>query len=66
MKTTIEVDNLLVTDALNVTGLTVQQEVVELALKLLIQMKHQEAIRAMRGNLAWEGDLNEMRTETAQ
>jgi Arc/MetJ family transcription regulator len=57
MKTRIEVDNSLVVDALSVTGLTAHQEVVELALKLLIQMKQQEALKTLRGKLSWEGDL---------
>ena len=63
MKTNVEVDNILVTDALKVTGLSAQQEVVELALKLLIQMKNQESIRAWRGKLSWDGNLDQMRTD---
>jgi Arc/MetJ family transcription regulator len=63
MKTNVEVDDVLVTDALKATGLSAQQEVVELALKLLIQMKNQESIRAWRGNLTWEGNLDQMRTD---
>lgn len=43
MKTTIEVDSSLITNALQVTGLTAQQEVIELALNLQIQMKNQES-----------------------
>lgn len=62
MKTSVEVDNALVIDALKVTGLTAQDEVIELALKILIQMKHQEAIKSFRGKLCWEGDLEAMRT----
>ena len=41
MKTNVEVDDALVTDALKATGLTTQHEVVELALKTLIQIKRQ-------------------------
>ena len=66
MKTTIEIDNSLITNALQVTGLTAQQEVIELALNLLIQMKNQQNLRALRGKLAWEGDLDRMRTDTEQ
>ncbi len=64
MKTTIEIDDTLVTDALKATGLTLQQEVVELALKILIQIKQQEAIRSFRGQLPWDGDLESMRTDS--
>ena len=63
MKTNVEIDNILVTDALKVTGLSAQQEVVELALKLLIQMKNQESLRAWRGKLPWDGNLDQMRTD---
>jgi Arc/MetJ family transcription regulator len=61
MKTNIEIDNALVADALEATGLTAQHEVVELALKTLIQIKRQEAIRAFRGQLPWDDDLDSMR-----
>lgn len=63
MKTMIEIDNSLITNALQVTGLTAQQEVIELALNLLIQMKNQENLRSLRGRLAWDGDLDHMRTD---
>ncbi len=62
MKTSVEIDDALVADALKVTGLTVQQEVIELALKTLIQMKRQETIRDLRGQLPWDGDLETLRT----
>ncbi len=63
MKTNVEIDNILVTDALKATGLSAQQEVVELALKLLIQMNNQEFIRAWRGKLSWDGNLGQMGTD---
>ncbi|NJK58543.1 MAG: type II toxin-antitoxin system VapB family antitoxin [Pleurocapsa sp. SU_5_0] len=66
MKSTIEIDSSLIANALQVTGLTAQQEVIELALHLLIQMKNQENLRALRGKLAWEGDLDRMRTDAEQ
>lgn len=62
MKTSIEIDDALISNALQATGLTTQHEVVELALKLLIQIKQQEAIKALRGKLPWDGDLAEIRT----
>jgi Arc/MetJ family transcription regulator len=62
MKTNVEVDESLMADALKVTGLTATDQVIELALTMLIQMKCQEAIKAFRGKLSWDGDLNEMRT----
>ncbi len=61
MKTSITVDNLLISDALQATGLTATDEVVEMALKLLIQVKRQDRIKAFRGKLPWDGDLDGMR-----
>ncbi|XZO03034.1 MAG: type II toxin-antitoxin system VapB family antitoxin [Microcoleus sp.] len=49
MKTTIEIDSSLINNALQATGLTAQQEVVELALNLSIQMKNQQNLRAQGG-----------------
>ncbi|NJL45179.1 MAG: type II toxin-antitoxin system VapB family antitoxin [Leptolyngbyaceae cyanobacterium SM2_3_12] len=63
MKTSIDIDNALVADALQATGLTATEEVIELALKLLIQVKQQEAIKAFRGKLPWDGDLETLRTD---
>ncbi|MBT9318034.1 type II toxin-antitoxin system VapB family antitoxin [Leptothoe spongobia] len=63
MKTSIEIDDALIADALQTTGLTATDQVIELALKMLIQLKRQEKIKAFRGKLPWEGDLNQMRTD---
>ncbi|MEZ2224830.1 type II toxin-antitoxin system VapB family antitoxin [Microcoleus sp.] len=45
MKTTIEIDNSLITNALQATGLTAQQEVVELALNHWCQLKVKPIVR---------------------
>jgi Arc/MetJ family transcription regulator len=63
MKTNIDIDDTLIADALKVTGLTATDKVVELALTMLVQIKRQEAIKAFRGKLPWDGDLNQMRTD---
>ncbi|MFH7242547.1 MAG: type II toxin-antitoxin system VapB family antitoxin [Spirulina sp.] len=57
MKINIEIDESLMADALQATGLTATDQVIELALTLLIQMKRQEDIRAFRGKLFWDGGL---------
>lgn len=63
MKASIEIDDALLADALQTTGLTATDQVIELALKMLIQLKRQEKIKAFRGKLLWEGDLNRMRAD---
>ncbi|MEM0911898.1 MAG: type II toxin-antitoxin system VapB family antitoxin [Pseudomonadota bacterium] len=61
MRTNIVIDDELMAQALKATGLETKKEVVEQGLKLLVQRKRQQSIRALRGNISWEGDLDEMR-----
>jgi Arc/MetJ family transcription regulator len=61
MRTNIVIDDKLMNDALKATGLETKREAVELGLKTLIKLKKQEGIKAFRGRLQWEGDLDEMR-----
>jgi len=61
MRTNIEIDDRLMADALKATGLQTKKEVVEIGLKALIRLKKQSSIRALRGKLKWEGDLDKMR-----
>jgi Arc/MetJ family transcription regulator len=61
MRTNIVIDDKLMSDALEATGLETKREAVELGLKTLIKMKKQEGIKAFRGRLQWEGNLEEMR-----
>ena len=62
MRTNIEIDDKLMSDVLNATGLKTKKEAVELGLKTLIRLKKQENIRNFRGQLKWTGDLDDMRT----
>jgi len=50
-------------EALKATGLRTRREVVELGPRTLVDLGEQEAIRQFRGRLAWEGDLDAMRTD---
>jgi Arc/MetJ family transcription regulator len=61
MKTTIAIDDQLINQALEATGLATQEEVVVLGLQMLIQFKLQSQIKQFKGKLRWEGDLDEMR-----
>ncbi len=63
MRTNIEIDDNLMADALKATGLNTKKEAVELGLKALIKLNKQASIRALRGKLKWEGDLEEMRAK---
>lgn len=61
MRTNIVIDEKLMTQAQNLTGITTKKAVVEEALRLLIRIQQQIRVRELRGQLHWEGDLNEMR-----
>jgi len=63
MRTNIEIDDALMAEALKATGATTKREAVELGLRTLVRLRNQEAIRDYRGKLAWEGDLDAMRTD---
>lgn len=63
MRTNIVIDDDLMSEALKATGLRTKREVVELGLQTLVNLREQEAIRQFRGRLAWEGDLDAMRTD---
>lgn len=61
MRTNIVIDDLLMEEALQLTGLKTKREAVELALRTLIELRRQENIRQFRGKLRWDGDLDELR-----
>lgn len=62
MRTNIVIDDELMDAAFKATGIKTKKELVELGLKTLIRLKQQESIKALRGKLKWEGDLEDMRT----
>jgi Arc/MetJ family transcription regulator len=64
MRTNIVINDELMDRVLKVTGLKTKREAVEEGLKLLLQSAEQvQKIRALRGRIHWEGDLDEMRRD---
>jgi len=61
MRTNVVIDDQLMAEAMESTGLKTKRAVVEEALRTLVQLKAQERVRSLRGKLQWEGDLNAMR-----
>ncbi|MBD2392757.1 type II toxin-antitoxin system VapB family antitoxin [Cyanobacterium aponinum FACHB-4101] len=53
----------LIDEAMKITGLKTEAEVIELSLKTLINLKKQEEIKHFKGKLKWEGNLEEMRLD---
>jgi Arc/MetJ family transcription regulator len=63
VRTNIDIDDELMAKAMTLSGHKTKRETVEAALELLVTLKSQEAIRAARGKLKWEGDLEAMRRD---
>jgi len=63
MRTNIVIDDDLMAEVLEVTGIKTKREAVEEGLKLLLRMSAQQEILKLRGKIHWEGDLDEMRRD---
>jgi Arc/MetJ family transcription regulator len=63
MRTNIVIDDILMRDALRVTGLKTKREAVEMGLRTLLQLRKQEEVKKFRGKLHWEGNLGDMRND---
>lgn len=63
MRTNIVIDDDLMKEVLQKTGIKTKREAVEEGLKLLLKMKSQQQILELRGKIHWEGDLDEMRRD---
>ncbi len=63
MRTNIVIDEKLMKETLRLTGLKTKREAVELGLRTIVRLRKQQEIRRFRGKLAWQGDLNAMRTD---
>lgn len=61
MRTNIIIDDKLMREALETTGLPTKRAVVEEGLRLLIQVHKQAGIRRLKGKIYWEGNLGEQR-----
>lgn len=63
MRNNIVIDDDLINEALLLTQLKTKKAVVETALRLLVRMEKQQWIRQFRGKLAWQGNIDEMRSD---
>jgi Arc/MetJ family transcription regulator len=61
MRTNIDIDDELLSQAMRAAGLSTKRATVEAGLRLLVRVRRQaEAINDLKG-LGWGGDLDEMR-----
>ncbi|MFO1084580.1 MAG: type II toxin-antitoxin system VapB family antitoxin [Reyranellaceae bacterium] len=61
MRTNIEIDDKLLSEAMAATGLSTKRATVEEGLRLLVRVRRQAKALAELKGLGWEGDLDEMR-----
>lgn len=61
MRTNIEIDDELLSQAMTATGLATKRATVEEGLRLLVRLRKQTKALAELKALGWEGDLGEMR-----
>jgi Arc/MetJ family transcription regulator len=65
MRTNIEIDDALLSQAMMATGLSTKRATVEEGLRLLVRLRQQvQALTELKG-LGWGGDLDEMRRDRA-
>ncbi len=64
MRTNIDIDDHLMTQAMRVSGARTKKATVEAGLRLLAETHAQGAIRRLRGKVQWEGNLDQSRVGT--
>ncbi len=63
MFTSLELDDKLFNEAWSLSGNRTKKGLVEEALRLFVRLHEQAQVRSLRGKLAWQGDLDEIREE---
>ena len=63
VRTNIVIDDRLMRETLQATGLKTKREAVEEGLRALLRLSRQAEVRRFRGKLKWKGDLNAMRID---
>ena len=63
MRTNVVIDDRLMSEALRASGFRTKRATIEAGLRLLVQVNSQKKLRKLKGKVAWEGDLEEMRRD---
>ena len=66
MRTNIDINDELIQQAMEVSRVKTKKAAVELALREYINMARRQDLASMFGQVTWDGDLNQMRTDTTQ
>ena len=63
MRTNVVIDDQLMERALRSSGCRTKRAAIESGLRLLVQYHAQKKLRTLKGKIAWEGNLDEMRRD---
>ena len=63
MRTNIVINDELMRAAMQASGARTKREAVEIGLRTLVKLEQQKRIKAFRGRMAWDGDLEGMRQD---
>ena len=63
MRTNVVIDDRLMERAIRVSGCRTKRSAIESGLRLLVQVNSQKKLRDLKGKIAWDGDLEEMRRD---
>ena len=66
MRTNIEIDDELMTRAMELSGLRTKRAVVEAALRDMVEWRSRQKLRESFGKFPWQGDLDQMRGRPKQ
>lgn len=62
IRTNIVIDKNLIDAGLKTTGLKTRRELVDFALRELLRHEQQKNLLKLKGQVDWQGDLNDMRS----
>ena len=62
MRTNIDIDDVLMAEALKASGRKIKKAAVAEGFRLLVRIQQQRCIYGQQGNLPWVSSLHEMRT----
>ena len=63
MRTNVVIDDKLMSRALRSSGCRTKRSVIESGLRLLVQISSQKKLRCLKGKIAWDGHLEDMRRD---
>jgi len=63
VRTNVVIDDKLMSRALRSSGCRTKRSAIEAGLRLLVEVNSQKRLRLLKGRIAWEGDLAEMRRD---